>query len=50
MLSGRALRPWNDTISFFDRLKAVSEVEWRSYIDHPFSNAMADGSLTSQRG
>src|SRR5262245_60583433 len=34
-----------DTMSFFERLKAASEAEWRSYIEHPFTNAMADGSL-----
>jgi thiaminase (transcriptional activator TenA) len=32
-------------MSFFERLKAVSEAEWRSYIEHPFTNAIADGSL-----
>src|SRR5262245_37288793 len=32
-------------MSFFERLKAASETEWRSYIEHPFTNAMADGSL-----
>jgi thiaminase/transcriptional activator TenA len=32
-------------MSFFERLKGASEAEWRSYIEHPFTNAMADGSL-----
>jgi thiaminase/transcriptional activator TenA len=32
-------------MNFFERLKAASEAEWRSYIEHPFTNAMADGSL-----
>jgi len=41
--AGAQLR--KDPMSFFDRLKAASEVEWRSYIEHPFTNAMADGSL-----
>src|SRR5215468_7625174 len=38
-------QPPKDTMNFFDRLKAASEAEWRSYIEHPFTNAMADGSL-----
>src|SRR5262245_4606514 len=38
-------QPRKETMSFFERLKASSEAEWRSYIEHPFTNAMADGSL-----
>jgi thiaminase/transcriptional activator TenA len=30
---------------FFDRLKASSTDEWRAYTQHPFTDAMADGSL-----
>jgi thiaminase (transcriptional activator TenA) len=41
----RALSLGRNTMDFFERLKAASEVEWRSYIEHPFTNAMADGSL-----
>src|SRR5499426_399848 len=32
-------------MSFFERLKAAAAVEWRSYTEHPFTLAMADGSL-----
>jgi thiaminase/transcriptional activator TenA len=32
-------------MSFFDRLKAAAANEWRAYTEHPFTNAMADGSL-----
>jgi thiaminase (transcriptional activator TenA) len=32
-------------MSFFERLKAAASAEWRAYTDHPFTNAMADGSL-----
>jgi thiaminase/transcriptional activator TenA len=32
-------------MSFFQRLKAASASEWRCYSEHPFTNAMADGSL-----
>src|SRR5262245_9413838 len=41
----RALSLGRTQMSFFERLKAASEVEWRSYIEHPFTNGMADGSL-----
>ncbi len=30
---------------FFDRLKAQAAAEWQAYTEHPFTNAMADGSL-----
>ena len=33
------------TPSFFDRLKAAAHREWGAYAEHPFTNAMADGSL-----
>jgi len=36
---------WQDTMSFFDRLKTAASAEWRSYTGHPFTNGMADGSL-----
>src|SRR5262245_31692486 len=45
MLSGRVFSSGRIRMSFFARLKAASETEWRSYIEHPFTNAMADGSL-----
>jgi thiaminase/transcriptional activator TenA len=32
-------------MSFFERLKGAAPAEWRSYTQHPFTNAMADGSL-----
>ena len=32
-------------MSFFERLKAAASAEWRAYTEHPFTNAMADGSL-----
>jgi thiaminase (transcriptional activator TenA) len=32
-------------MSFFDRLKAEASAEWQAYTEHPFTNAMADGSL-----
>jgi thiaminase (transcriptional activator TenA) len=34
-----------DAMSFFDRLKAAASAEWRAYTHHPFTDAMADGSL-----
>ncbi len=34
-----------DSMSFFERLKAEAAAEWRAYTEHPFTNAMADGSL-----
>ena len=32
-------------MSFFERLKAASPAEWRSYTEHPFTDGMANGSL-----
>jgi thiaminase (transcriptional activator TenA) len=32
-------------MSFFARLKAAASAEWRSYTEHPFTDAMANGSL-----
>ncbi|MGH6642147.1 MAG: thiaminase II [Bradyrhizobium sp.] len=32
-------------MSFFERLKAAAASEWRAYTEHPFTNALADGSL-----
>jgi thiaminase/transcriptional activator TenA len=32
-------------MSFFERLKSAAAAEWRDYTEHPFTNAMADGSL-----
>jgi thiaminase/transcriptional activator TenA len=32
-------------MNFFERLKTAAAVEWRAYTEHPFTNAMADGSL-----
>jgi thiaminase (transcriptional activator TenA) len=33
-------------MSFFERLKKVASAEWRAYTEHPFTTAMADGTLT----
>src|SRR6202171_2979547 len=30
---------------FFERLKAAASAEWHAYTEHPFTDAMADGSL-----
>jgi thiaminase (transcriptional activator TenA) len=30
---------------FFERLKTTASAEWRPYTEHPFTNALADGSL-----
>jgi thiaminase/transcriptional activator TenA len=30
----------------FERLKAAASAEWRAYTEHPFTNGLADGSLT----
>jgi len=30
----------------FERLKAEASAEWRAYTEHPFTNGLADGSLT----
>ena len=32
-------------MSFFERLKTAASAEWRAYTGHPFTNAVADGSL-----
>ena len=32
-------------MSFFERLKESASAEWRAYTEHPFTNALADGSL-----
>src|SRR2546429_2017571 len=32
-------------MSFFERLKTTAAPEWQAYTEHPFSNALADGSL-----
>ncbi|MGA7809596.1 thiaminase II [Bradyrhizobium sp.] len=32
-------------MSFFQRLKTAASAEWRAYTEHPFTNALADGSL-----
>jgi thiaminase (transcriptional activator TenA) len=32
-------------VSFFERLKTAASAEWRAYTEHPFTDAMADGSL-----
>jgi thiaminase/transcriptional activator TenA len=32
-------------MSFFERLKTAASPEWRAYTEHPFTNALADGSL-----
>jgi thiaminase/transcriptional activator TenA len=31
---------------FFERLKDAASAEWRAYTEHPFTNGLADGSLT----
>src|SRR5262245_32070427 len=33
------------SMSFFDRLKANASAEWHAYTHHPFTDAMAAGSL-----
>jgi thiaminase (transcriptional activator TenA) len=32
-------------MSLFERLKTTASAEWRAYTEHPFTNALADGSL-----
>jgi thiaminase/transcriptional activator TenA len=32
-------------MSFFETLKSQARDEWRAYTEHPFTNALADGSL-----
>ena len=34
-----------ETMSFFERLKAEASAEWHAYTQHPFTSGMADGSL-----
>jgi thiaminase/transcriptional activator TenA len=34
-----------DAMSFFERLKTAAAPEWHAYTHHPFTDAMADGSL-----
>src|SRR5882724_5938664 len=38
--------PWRNIMSFFERLKTAASAEWRAYTEHPFTNGLADGSLT----
>ena len=33
-------------MAFFEKLKAAASDEWRAYAEHPFTNAMADGTLS----
>src|SRR3989449_10494473 len=33
-------------MNFFERLKTVASAEWRAYTEHPFTTAMADGTLS----
>lgn len=32
-------------VTFFNRLKSAAAAEWQAYTEHPFTNALADGSL-----
>jgi thiaminase (transcriptional activator TenA) len=32
-------------VSFYERLKTAAAAEWRAYVEHPFTTAMADASL-----
>lgn len=32
-------------MTFFEQLKAAAKAEWLAYTEHPFTNAMADGTL-----
>jgi thiaminase/transcriptional activator TenA len=34
-------------MSFFERLKTAAPAEWRAYTEHPFTTAMADGTLAA---
>jgi thiaminase/transcriptional activator TenA len=34
-------------MSFFERLKTAAPAEWRAYTEHPFTTAMADGTLAT---
>ena len=40
-----SLRTRRKIMSFFERLKTEASAEWRAYIEHPFTNGLADGSL-----
>ena len=33
-------------MSFFEQLKTAASTEWRAYTEHPFTEGLADGSLT----
>src|SRR5438270_12329314 len=33
-------------MSFFERLKIAASAEWRAYTEHPFTEGLADGSLS----
>ena len=33
-------------MSFFEQLKTAASAEWRAYTEHPFTEGLADGSLT----
>jgi thiaminase (transcriptional activator TenA) len=33
-------------MGFFERLKAATAAEWRAYTEHPFTEGLADGSLS----
>ncbi|WP_291844822.1 thiaminase II [Bradyrhizobium sp.] len=33
-------------MGFFERLKAATAAEWRTYTEHPFTDGLADGSLS----
>jgi thiaminase/transcriptional activator TenA len=33
-------------MTFFERLKSAASAEWRAYTEHPFTNGLADGSLS----
>jgi thiaminase/transcriptional activator TenA len=39
------LRGNPNPMRFFERLKAAAPAEWRAYTEHPFTDALADGSL-----
>jgi thiaminase (transcriptional activator TenA) len=32
-------------VSFYERLKTAAAAEWRAYVEHPFTSAMADANL-----
>ena len=44
--SGRLTAPRNSPrVGFYEWLKGEASAEWRAYVEHPFTTAMADGSL-----